>query len=84
MLPILLQSEKKTDIEIEQSHNNSVHPDNTESVEYKCSTLLDWISSTDSKSTTDQLFEHCSKVLEQVIFNMFKILNETDLFLFLP
>lgn len=29
-------------------------------------TLLEWISSADSKSTMDQLYEHCSRGLEQV------------------
>ncbi|KAK4880673.1 hypothetical protein RN001_008819 [Aquatica leii] len=72
MLPVLLQLEN-------QNYSSDSHSTTTstesELPKTKCTTLLDWISSTDSKSTTDQIFEHCSRVLEQYDTKIFNSLH---------
>ncbi|KAF5305192.1 hypothetical protein FQA39_LY09280 [Lamprigera yunnana] len=70
MLPILLQLENQS-----YSENSNTISTGSDSTNSKCDTLLKWISSTDSKSTTDQIFEHCSKVLQQYDTKIFNSLH---------
>ncbi|KAB0797111.1 hypothetical protein PPYR_08105 [Photinus pyralis] len=69
MLPVLLLGENQ--YACKDSHMSSTASE----VNRTCANLLDWISSTDSKSTTDQLFEHCSRVLEQYDTKIFNSLH---------
>ncbi|KAK5646238.1 hypothetical protein RI129_004702 [Pyrocoelia pectoralis] len=69
MLPVLLLGENQY-----SSKDSHISSEESE-INRTCATLLDWISSTDSKSTTDQLFEHCSRVLEQYDTKIFNSLH---------
>ncbi|KAF5307853.1 hypothetical protein FQR65_LT06585 [Abscondita terminalis] len=70
MLPVLLQLENHN-----YSDDSQAASTESELPKTNYSTLLDWISSTDSKSTTDQIFEHCSRALEQYDTKIFNSLH---------
>ncbi|XP_018567229.1 RB1-inducible coiled-coil protein 1 isoform X2 [Anoplophora glabripennis] len=76
ILSALLELEKQnpeseTSKTLEDNTNTSQGTESAKEI-----TLLEWISSADSKSTMDQLYEHCSRGLEQFDAQVFKSLKE--------
>lgn len=71
VLTVLLELEKRNlegegggdskNLETSTSGSTSSNITKTEEI-----TLYEWISSTDDRSTLDQVYEHCQKGLEQV------------------
>ncbi|XP_018336632.1 RB1-inducible coiled-coil protein 1 isoform X2 [Agrilus planipennis] len=74
VLPQLLEicEEENKSAEAEECTENS----DEAGKEAKTTTLLEWISASDNKSSMDQFFEHCSKGLEQFSDELFKSLHE--------
>lgn len=73
MLPALLENKNSTPEESKAFEDNEMNTSDTSqtSVTGRDFTLYEWISAADNKSTMDQLYDHCSRGLEQVFMTFF-------------
>ncbi|KAJ8961272.1 hypothetical protein NQ318_008957 [Aromia moschata] len=74
VLPVLLEAEKEK--AEEEPSKNELTAIFHETEKDKEVTLFEWISAADNKSTMEQLYEHCSKGLEQFDVHIFQSIKE--------
>lgn len=77
VLPALLENKNSTPEESKAFEDNEMNTSDTSqtSVTGRDFTLYEWISAADNKSTMDQLYDHCSRGLEQFDHEIFRTLS---------